>query len=300
MKNRKKTVLIISIIIVILLGFLQNIFSENVPIYLRKIKKYYEGNPNENILNLGKDGEGGPCITNFQFDKGKFYYLNSDGKLCRFYSKEKRTEKFSKIVNPFWVVDESIFFVASNNIMKYDLQPGTKKIILSDILGEYCVDVEDGSIFYFSKSDYCLHSYNMETEKIKNYNIEYRYMTYFGVLNKNLVLGSKKHMFLYNLETMAYKEIKNENVSCFRYIAKTKNDLFFCVLGHEIGDIMTKKDWGDNGVYRVDFEKMELEKISGETYDWIFANSDKLYGVKQKMWGLYSTIEEVKYNESKK
>ena len=63
-------------------------------------------------------------------------------------------------------------------------------------------------------------------------------------------------------------------------------------------DIFGKENVENDGVYRVDFEKMELEKISEETYDWIFANSDKLYGVKQKMWGLYSTIEEVKYNES--
>ncbi|MBP3702562.1 MAG: hypothetical protein J6I65_02135 [Lachnospiraceae bacterium] len=58
-------------------------------------------------------------------------------------------------------------------------------------------------------------------------------------------------------------------------------------------DLSTKKNWGDNGVYRIDFEKMELVKISEDTYDWIFATSDKLYGVKQKLWGLYDTIEEI-------
>lgn len=292
----KRKIIKISVVIIFIMGLASLIYSfcfDKTPLWLRATERYFKRNPQEVSLNLGMSGGRQLCITNFQVYKGNFYYRNLKGNLTVKNLKDGTEKEYFEIPLPFWIENNNVFYLRNDEILRYNMQTKNTETILSKIWGNKCVEVEDNKIFYFSRDDYMLHSYDMITDKISNYDIENCYLSYLGVLDSHILLVSDDHIFLYRLEDMKHTEIPLRDSHCYKHMAKIKSDMYFSVSGYDDGDIMTQKNWGDNGVYRIDFEKMELVKISADTYDWIFATSDKLYGVKQKLWGLYDTIEEI-------
>lgn len=270
----------------------------DMPIYIRAIKPFLEKNEEVEILSLGKDwGDDSIWEPKFEVLHGNLYYRNNEGKLVSWNIKEHSSEEICDIGSTFWLNGNSVYFTFDNNIKKVDLSTKKEKIVVPNIegRGSECVAVEKEKIFYHSKNkgDYNLYSYDMTSQKTEKYNLDYVSKDFLEVQSSNVIFGGWGYVLLYRMEDKKLKKIKLTYGYQSQHMAKTKSDMFLSISGHEEGDRLTKKNWGDNGVYRIDFEKMELVKISEDTYDWIFATSDKLYGVKQKLWGLYDTIEEI-------
>ena len=295
-----KRVMIICFVFAILSVLLFKHLKE--PSDTRAIKGFYAKTKEDTEIVLGKTGWAYSSYrnVNFQIFQGKLYYNNREGDwICESDLGVDVVQEGGKM---FWIYNNKLYSVRGNCL--YEKNGKDDKELLLDNISEWGnIEVDKEWVYYYVEEDtkrYRLQGYNVRTKEVKQTTIQGSYCSDFWIMENNCIVTVAEDIKLYHLDDGEAKVHSLNTSTNLYHVAKLNDTMYLSITGVTEGDIFGKENVENDGVYRVDFEKMELEKISEETYDWIFANSDKLYGVKQKMWGLYSTIEEVKYNESKK
>lgn len=292
-KNKGPYIIILSVVFLIIIFCISEVKEYlHFPSKLIPVKSVFEKNMEVPTLDLGKEGKFGLSIANYQVYQGKFYYNNGE-KLVVWDYEKKESKELCQCGNPFWINNDMIYYIVKNNLYRCDLKGKQKTTILSDIIGKLCFDVVGDDLYYFSKEDYCLRSYNMVSHEIKKYGVEYGAICSMWIKDNFALLEYDNRIVIYDLQGRKRIEFILRDMHCICYVAKTEKELFFCISGYEEGDIMTKKNWGDNGVYKVNLIQMKIQKISEENYDWIFTNGDRLYGVKDYFGELYCKREEI-------
>ena len=258
---------------------------------IRAIKKFYSNNWENTEIVLGKDGILGGDDLNFQIHQGKLYYRKEGDWICRNNKEESIIQESGR---KFWIFDEKLYLFKENCLYKKDyVNKRPKELILDTISEKGNIEVDNEWVYYLEKGTKQLNGYNIQTKETKKFDITSKYTPDFWIIGDNGVMVLANKIQLFHLNDTTNKEIKMNTPMNLYHVAKFNDNIYLCITGFTDGNPSNKRNIGNDGVYRIDFEKMELVKISDDTYEWIFATSDKLYGVKQKLWGLYDTIEEI-------
>lgn len=259
-------------------------------------RDFFRGTHADINVSLGKVEWSNP-YNNFQTYEGVFYYKDEEN-LMKWNEKKNKAELLFTIGDSFWIWNQEVYYIKEDTIYKRGLNAEVSEEML-DILPVReggCYDIEGENLYYFSKVNRVLNCYNMRTGEQLTYDVTYdndwRQLWVKGN-GMAVVDNSDKSLVLYQLDSGKKTSIKLAEKDAWFFGAKTNKSVYLCVAGNNGPKPADKKNLGEDAVYEIDFDELTVTSKSDESFEWLVATPEKIYGVKKNVLRMFK-LEEIK------